>query len=110
MKAVGSYDSALQMFVEEPRNVDLKRVTFIRWLVENNRLEHPVSGPASGELVVVAAQAESDGRAGLPEAVSAFPRMPDGATRVNLDLGRRFDDGVQIGSHHPEGRLPGFKR
>ena len=46
MKAVGRYDTALQMFVEEPREVDLRRLTFVRWLVENNRLEHPVVGPA----------------------------------------------------------------
>jgi hypothetical protein len=51
MKAVGRYDSVLQMFVEEPREPDLRRLTFLRWLVENDRLEHPVSGPASGELV-----------------------------------------------------------
>ena len=58
MKAVGRYDSALQMFVEEPREPDLRRLTFMRWLVENNRLEHGVIGPASGELVVVAVEPE----------------------------------------------------
>jgi hypothetical protein len=58
MKAVGRYDSALQMFVEEPREIDVRRLTFMRWLVENNRLEHGAVGPASGELVVVAAQDE----------------------------------------------------
>jgi hypothetical protein len=46
------------MFVEEPHDPDLRRLTFLRWLVENNRLEHPVAGPASGELVVVKAQDE----------------------------------------------------
>jgi hypothetical protein len=58
MKAVGRYDSALQMFVEEPREPDLNRLTFLRWLVENDRLEHGVTGPASGEFVVLKAQAE----------------------------------------------------
>lgn len=58
MKAVGRYDTALQMFVEEPRDPDMNRLTFLRWLIENNRLEHPVVGPASGEFVVAAAQAE----------------------------------------------------
>jgi hypothetical protein len=58
MKAVGRYDSALQMFVEEPREPDLRRLSFLRWLIENNRLEHGVIGPASGELVVVAAEPE----------------------------------------------------
>ena len=58
MKAVGRYDSALQMFVEEPREPDVKRLTFMRWLIENNRLEHEAVGPASGELVIVAAETE----------------------------------------------------
>jgi len=58
MKAVGRYDSALQMFVEEPREPNLRRLAFLRWLGENHRLEHPVNGPASGELVVALAQAE----------------------------------------------------
>jgi len=46
------------MFVEETREPDLRRLSFMRWLVENNRLEHPVIGPASGEFVVMGAQAE----------------------------------------------------
>jgi hypothetical protein len=46
------------MFVEEPREIDVRRLTFMRWLVENNRLEHGAVGPASGELVVVAAPTE----------------------------------------------------
>jgi hypothetical protein len=58
MKAVGRYDTALQMFVEETREPDLRQLTFLRWLVENNRLEHPVVGPATGELVVVPAQTD----------------------------------------------------
>ena len=58
MKAVGRYDSALQMFVEEPREPDLRQLTFLRWLIENNRLEHPAEGPASGELVVALSEAE----------------------------------------------------
>jgi hypothetical protein len=58
MKAVGRYDSALQMFVEEPRDPDLRRLSFLRWLIDNNRLEHPAVGQPSGELVVAHAQAE----------------------------------------------------
>ena len=58
MKAVGRYDSALQMFVEEPREPDLRRLSFMRWLIENNRLEHEAVGPASGEFVVIAAETE----------------------------------------------------
>lgn len=58
MKAVGRYDSALQMFVEEPREPDMNRLTFLRWLVENDRLEHGVTGPASGEFVVLKAKTD----------------------------------------------------
>jgi hypothetical protein len=52
MKAVGQYDGNLQMFVEEPRDIDLRRLTFLRWLAEHDRLEHPVGGPSTGDLVV----------------------------------------------------------
>ena len=58
MKPVGRYDPVLQMFVEELREPDLRRLTFMRWLVEHGRLEHPASGPASGQLTVALAQAE----------------------------------------------------
>ncbi|MGE3268250.1 MAG: hypothetical protein AB7P40_05845 [Chloroflexota bacterium] len=58
MKAVGRYDTALQMFVEEPRDPDMKRLAFLRWLIENDRLEHEAIGPATGELAVLKAQAE----------------------------------------------------
>lgn len=58
MKAVGRYDSVLQMFVEDTREPDMNRLTFLRWLIENDRLEHGVIGPASGELVVAKAKAD----------------------------------------------------
>lgn len=58
MKAVGRYDGALQMFVEEPREIDLRRLGFLRWLVENGRMDHGVHGPSSGELVVKAASVQ----------------------------------------------------
>ena len=58
MKAVGRYDTALQMFVEEPREPDMNRLAFLRWLVENDRLEHGVIGPVSGELAVLKARAD----------------------------------------------------
>ena len=53
MKAVGRYDTALQMFVEEPRDPDLRRLTFLRWLIDNDRMEHPAVGPAAGDLAVL---------------------------------------------------------
>jgi len=46
--AIGRYDSNLQMFVEEPRDVRRAHLRFLRWLVERRSLEHPVAGPPSG--------------------------------------------------------------
>ena len=46
-----SYDSALQMFVQAPRDADVKRLAFLRWLAESGRLEHGVAGPATGSYV-----------------------------------------------------------
>ena len=51
MAAIGPYDSALQMFVQTPRPIDMGRLGFLRWLAENGRLEHRIAGPSSGPLV-----------------------------------------------------------
>jgi hypothetical protein len=48
MKALGSYDGTLQMFVEGPRDADTHRLRFLRWLVEHRKLEHGVAGPPHG--------------------------------------------------------------
>jgi hypothetical protein len=53
MKALGRYDTTLHMFVEEPREPDLRRLTFLRWLIRNDRLEHPLIGSVTGELVAL---------------------------------------------------------
>lgn len=46
------YDGDLQMFVEEPRLLDMSKLLFLRWLVEQGMLEHlPASNP-SGELAI----------------------------------------------------------
>lgn len=50
MAAMGRYDSTLQMFVQEPRDLDLRRLSFLRWLGERGRLEHDIAGPSSGPL------------------------------------------------------------
>ena len=52
MAAMGPYDSSLQMFVQTPRTVDMGRLTFLRWLAEQGRLEHHIAGPPSGPLTV----------------------------------------------------------
>jgi len=51
MAAMGPYDSTLQMFVQTPQPIDMSRLTFMRWLAENGRLEHRIAGPSSGPLV-----------------------------------------------------------
>lgn len=43
------YDAELQMFVEQPREADLARLRFVRWLVERGRLEHAAAGAPAGE-------------------------------------------------------------
>ena len=45
-----SYDGTLQMFREVPRTVDIAHLRFLRWLVEEGRLEHLPYGPPSGDL------------------------------------------------------------
>jgi hypothetical protein len=55
MAAMGSYDSTLQMFVQKPQPIDMSRLSFMRWLAEQGKLEHPMAGPSSGPLVNQAA-------------------------------------------------------
>lgn len=51
----GPYDADLEMYVELERDLDLRRLRFLRWLVEHGRLEHEVAGPAAGPLIELAA-------------------------------------------------------
>jgi hypothetical protein len=46
------YDGDLQMFVDPPREPDMARLTFLRWLVERRRLEHGPAGPPVGALAL----------------------------------------------------------
>lgn len=50
MAAMGQYDSSLQMFVQMPREINMTRLQFMRWLAESGRLEHHIAGPSSGPL------------------------------------------------------------
>ncbi len=43
------YDPEMQMFADEPRELDLARLGFLRWLAEHGRLEHDPAGPSGGE-------------------------------------------------------------
>jgi hypothetical protein len=48
MKTTSSYDSALNMFIQAPREADPSRLRFLRWLGEHDKLEHAVAGPSGG--------------------------------------------------------------
>ncbi len=58
MKSLGKFDSSLQMFVQQPHEINLQQLQFMRWLGEHGRLEHAIAGPSSGPLV--------DGHEALP--------------------------------------------
>ena len=57
MGAIGQFDSELQMFRDAPREPDLDRLRFLRWLAEQGKLEHEVFGPPTGRLSVAASPA-----------------------------------------------------
>lgn len=59
MTAMGHYDSSLQMFVQAPRELDRSRLAFMRWLAENDRLEHSVAGESTGECLLIPPQEET---------------------------------------------------
>jgi hypothetical protein len=46
------YDGDLQMFVDPPREPDMARLTFLRWLVERRRLEHGPAGVPCGDFTL----------------------------------------------------------
>ncbi len=60
MKAIGRYDGNLQMFVEEAREPVRTRLAFLRWLGEQNLLEHEVYGQSSGAFVELEAPRNRD--------------------------------------------------
>ena len=47
-----NYDGDLQMFVDPPREPDMARLTFLRWLVERRQLEHGPAGAPSGDFAI----------------------------------------------------------
>ncbi len=108
MRAVGRYDTALQMFVEETREPDLRRLTFLRWLVENGRLEHKPFGPSSGELVSTPEGGQQSG-AEMPLG-NAIRRNGLGIPKFTADLGGLGKDGVQLGAPPEGGQSFRFRR
>jgi hypothetical protein len=55
MKNLQRYDGDLEMFCAAPVHVNRAYLQFLRWLIEQGRLEHLPAGPASGELAQVVA-------------------------------------------------------
>ena len=108
MKAVGRYDTALQMFVEETREPDLRRLSFLRWLVESGRLEHRPFGASSGEFVSTAEGTQQSG-AEMPLG-NAMRRNGLGITKFTADLGGLGKDGVQLGAPPEGGQSFRFRR
>ena len=58
---MNTYDATLQMFVQQPRAVDLARLRFLRWLAERGRLEHRPAGPSGGAFARPAGDRPDDG-------------------------------------------------
>jgi hypothetical protein len=51
MKDVLPFDGNLAMFCEAPKGINVAYLRFLRWLVEQGRLEHLPAGPPAGEWV-----------------------------------------------------------
>lgn len=62
MKAVGPFDSELQMFIEAPREPDPAHLAFYRFLAERDRR---VCGPSSGPLASTPPPFDVEDRPGL---------------------------------------------
>jgi hypothetical protein len=45
-----NYDGDLQMFIDTPREPDMARLTFLRWLVEQRHFEYGPAGAPSGDF------------------------------------------------------------
>jgi hypothetical protein len=50
MKGAASYDGDLRMFRESAQPINMERLRFLRWLVEQGKLEHLPAGPPAGPL------------------------------------------------------------
>ena len=48
MKAPGVFDPDTQMFRDGNREANLDTLRFLRWLAEQEKLEHKVFGPSAG--------------------------------------------------------------
>lgn len=50
MAVIGRYDTELQMFVDEPHDIDRRHLEFQRWLVERGLAGQGPAGEPSGPL------------------------------------------------------------
>ena len=55
------YDAELQMFTEQPHEVNLDQLRFLRWLAEHGRLEHQIEGASFGPFALEALIMEDHG-------------------------------------------------
>ena len=82
------YDGDLQMFVDEPRNFDPKRLRFLRWLAERDQQDGRVLGPATGPLMGLAAEHQNTGvGGGISDNESPAPPRGQFMTRHIAGLG-----------------------
>ncbi len=54
-KSGSQYDGELQMFCVAAQEPAREKLLFMRWMVEQGRLEHGVAGPPAGEYAEAAA-------------------------------------------------------
>jgi hypothetical protein len=54
MKSAPNFDGDLEMFREPPRTANVDYLRFLRWLVEQGRLEHLPAGSPAGEFALAA--------------------------------------------------------
>ena len=50
MAGFGRYDGEVQMYVQKVREPSMKKLRFLRWMAEENRIEHKIAGPSVGEF------------------------------------------------------------
>ena len=93
MAAIGRYDSDLQMFVEEPRDVQRAHLRFLRWLVERQDLEHPAAARRAACLPrrcsVLSRKDSAPRRFGRRRVRAEIPRSRAGGSRSGARLGWR---------------------
>ena len=54
------YDPEVQMFMDRPREADLARLRFLRWLAEHGLPEHAAAGPPAGAYALEAPAVRPD--------------------------------------------------